>query len=40
MQLYTFKSQFISVTKKKVVTKAMIINGVYYNNNPQPITLQ
>jgi len=31
MWLYTFKSQFISV-KNKVVTKGMIIKGVYYTN--------
>jgi hypothetical protein len=29
MWLYTFKSQFVNV-RKKVVTKGMIIKGVYY----------
>jgi hypothetical protein len=27
MWLYMFKSQFVSVTKKKVVTKGMILKG-------------
>jgi hypothetical protein len=30
MWQYTFKSQFISV-KKEMVTKAVIIKGVYYS---------
>jgi hypothetical protein len=29
MWLYMFKSQFVIVTKKKVITKGVIIKGVY-----------
>jgi hypothetical protein len=30
MWLYMFKSQFVFVTKKEVITKGGIIKGVYY----------
>jgi hypothetical protein len=39
MWLYIFKSQFVNVTKKKVVTKGMIIKGVYRIRTLPTITL-